>query len=75
MENNISKLTLPQLVWLATGQVVGAGVVTIVGAALGVTGYSAWFAYSAAVVMGLARIFRKFSFSARRLFPAAFTEW
>lgn len=52
-----NKLTLSQLVWLATGQVIGAGVVTIVGAALGVTGFSAWFAYSAAVVMGFIRIF------------------
>lgn len=69
MENNISKLTLPQLVWLATGQVVGAGVVTIVGAALGVTGYSAWFAYSAAVVMGLARIFPQIFFFSTEVVP------
>ena len=50
------KLSLMQLVWIATGQVVGAGVVTIVGSALGVTGYSAWFAFSAAVLMGLIRV-------------------
>ena len=50
------KLSLMQLVWIATGHVVGAGVVTIVGSALGVTGYSAWFAFSAAVLMGLVRV-------------------
>lgn len=56
MEKQDKKLTLAQLVWLATGQVIGAGVVTIVGSALAATGYSAYFAYSAAVGVGLLRI-------------------
>lgn len=64
-EQREAKLSLSQLVWIATGQVVGAGVVTIVGSALAVTGYSAWFAYSAAVIMGLLRILpQMFFFSA-----------
>ncbi len=50
------KLSLAELVWIATGQVIGAGVVTIVGSALKATGFSAWFAFSAAVLLGLARI-------------------
>ena len=53
------------LIWIGTGQVVGAGVVTIVGSALAVTGYSAWFAYSVAVLFGLMRILpQAFFFSA-----------
>ena len=56
-EQREAKLSLSQLVWIATGQVVGAGVVTIVGSALAVTGYSAWFAYSAAVIMGTVAYF------------------
>ncbi len=64
-EQKEAKLSLSQLVWIATGQVVGAGVVTIVGSALAVTGYSAWFAYSAAVLMGFLRILlQMFFFSA-----------
>lgn len=63
------KLTLSQLVWLATGQVVGAGVVTIVGAAIAVTGYSAWFAYSAAVLMGLFRILPQLFFFSTEVVP------
>lgn len=64
-EQREKKLNLSQLVWIATGQVVGAGVVTIVGSALAVTGFSAWFAYSAAVGMGFLRILpQMFFFSA-----------
>lgn len=45
-------LGLISLVALAAGQVIGAGVVTLIGAAIGVTGRSAWLAYALAVTMG-----------------------
>lgn len=66
------QLTLSQLVWLATGQVVGAGVVTIVGVALGVTGFSAWFAYTAAVVTGFVRILPYVFFFSALVVPGGF---
>jgi APA family basic amino acid/polyamine antiporter len=45
-------LGLISLVALAAGQVIGAGVVTLVGTAVAVTGRSVWLAYAGAVVMG-----------------------
>ena len=45
------------LVALAAGQVVGAGVVTLVGATIPLTGRSVWLAYGAAVVLGFCTIF------------------
>jgi APA family basic amino acid/polyamine antiporter len=55
MENSESKkgLGLFTLIMLATGQVIGAGVVTLVGTSIAFTGRSAWLAYAAAVIMGL----------------------
>jgi APA family basic amino acid/polyamine antiporter len=52
--NGIQKkgLGVVSLVALAAGQVIGAGVVTLVGAAVGLTGRSVWLAYAGAVVMG-----------------------
>jgi APA family basic amino acid/polyamine antiporter len=50
-------LGLIQLTALATGQVIGAGVVTLVGGSIGLTGMSAWLAYAVAVLMGLCIIF------------------
>jgi APA family basic amino acid/polyamine antiporter len=52
--NGIQKkgLGLISLVALAAGQVIGAGVVTLVGAAVGITGQAVWLAYVGAVVMG-----------------------
>ena len=50
-------LGLFSLTALATGQVIGAGVVTLIGIAIGITGRSAWLAYAAAVVMGFCIIF------------------
>ncbi|WP_440895667.1 hypothetical protein ACS127_14095 [Amphibacillus sp. Q70] len=47
------KLSLVSLVAIAAGQVIGAGVVTLIGPAIGVTGMSAWLAYGAAVIVGL----------------------
>ncbi|MDR1239748.1 MAG: APC family permease [Treponema sp.] len=52
--NGIQKkgLGLVSLVALAAGQVIGAGVVTLVGAAVDITGRAVWLAYAGAVVMG-----------------------
>ncbi len=46
-------LKRPELYALSLGQVIGAGVITTVGPAIGMTGYSAWVAYAAALVIGL----------------------
>ncbi|MEG1783161.1 MAG: hypothetical protein RR253_07930, partial [Oscillospiraceae bacterium] len=53
MEN---KLNLKQLIWIGTGHVVGAGVVSIVGSALAVSGYSAWLAFALACFLSFLRI-------------------
>ncbi len=53
MEN---KLTLNQLVWIGTGHVIGAGVVSIVGSALAATGYSVWIAFLVACILSFIRI-------------------
>ena len=45
-------LGLFALVALAAGQVIGAGVVTLTGISIGITGHSAWLAYASAVIMG-----------------------
>lgn len=50
--STINKLGLGDLVALAAGQVIGAGVVTLVGQAIGLTGRSAWVAYATAVILG-----------------------
>lgn len=42
----------PELYALAIGQVIGAGVITLVVPAIKMTGYSAWLAYFAAILMG-----------------------
>lgn len=41
-----------ELYALAIGQVIGAGVITLVVPAIKMTGYSAWLAYFAAIIMG-----------------------
>ncbi len=51
------------LVWCATGQVIGAGVISITGAAVALTGRSAWLAYAVAVAIGLIRILPEIFFS------------
>lgn len=38
---------------LGLGQVIGAGIITTIGPATGLTGYSVWLAYFAAVLLGL----------------------
>ena len=53
MEN---KLSLKQLVWIGTGHVIGAGVVSIVGSRLGATGYSMWMAFLVACILSFIRI-------------------
>ena len=49
---NERKLGLTDLVAISTGQVIGAGVVTLIGTAAAITGVSAWLAYGAAVIVG-----------------------
>ncbi len=50
------KLDLKQLVWIGTGHVIGAGVVSIVGSRLAVTGYSVWLAFLVACILSFIRI-------------------
>jgi len=52
MTEEKNRLGLFALVALAAGQVIGAGVVTLTGISIGITGHSAWLAYASAVVMG-----------------------
>lgn len=51
-----SKLDLKQLIWIGTGHVIGAGVVSIVGSALAVTGNSVWLAFLVACILSFIRI-------------------
>lgn len=62
-------LSLIQLVWVGTGQVVGAGIITITGAAIGVTGRSVWVAFAIAVLMGLCRILPTIFFCSTMVTP------
>jgi len=62
-------LSLIQLVWIGTGQVVGAGIITITGAAIMVTGRSVWVAYAVAVLMGLFRILPSIFFTSAMVTP------
>jgi amino acid transporter len=50
------KLKLADLIAISAGQVIGAGVVTIIGPAIKSTGISAWLAYGVAVVVGFISI-------------------
>ncbi len=50
------KLDLATLIFIATGQVIGAGVVTVIGPAISATGNSAWLSYGAAVLLGFLTI-------------------
>ncbi|WP_024293791.1 APC family permease [Lacrimispora indolis] len=45
-----------ELYALAIGQVIGAGVITLIVPAIKMTGYSAWLAYFAAIIMGFVMI-------------------
>ena len=45
-----------ELYALAIGQVIGAGVITLIVPAIKMTGYSAWLAYLAAILLGLIMI-------------------
>lgn len=49
-------LNLNNLYALSIGQVIGAGVITLIGPAIALTGYSAWFAYGLAVILGFIAI-------------------
>ena len=46
----------PELYALAIGQVIGAGVITLIVPAIKMTGYSAWLAYFCAILMGFVMI-------------------
>ncbi|MBS7528181.1 amino acid permease [Fusibacter paucivorans] len=46
------KLGKGELYAIALGQVIGVGVITLVGPMIGLTGYSVWLAYAIAVVLG-----------------------
>lgn len=50
------KLKKPELYALSIGQVIGAGVITLIVPAIKMTGYSAWLAYLAAIIMGVIMI-------------------
>ncbi|MBF4692593.1 APC family permease [Fusibacter ferrireducens] len=50
--NDDGVLGFTELWALGVGQVIGAGVITLVGPAIGLTGHSAWLAYLIAVVIG-----------------------
>ena len=50
--NDVGVLGFTELWALGIGQVIGAGVITLVGPAIGLTGHSAWLAYFVAVVIG-----------------------
>ena len=56
-ENKSQGLGIKELTSLAAGQVIGAGVVTLVGQAIGVTGRSVWLAYATAILLGFCIIF------------------
>jgi APA family basic amino acid/polyamine antiporter len=47
------KLGKIDLLSLAVGQTIGAGVITMIGPAIGLTGRSAWLAFAAAVLFGI----------------------
>ena len=51
-----NKLDYRQLVWIGTGHVIGAGVVSIVGSALNATGNSVWLAFLTACILSFIRI-------------------
>ena len=43
---------------IAIGMVIGSGMVTLIGPAMAMTGYSVWLAYLTAIVMGFLWYFR-----------------
>lgn len=49
-------LKKPELYALSIGQVIGAGVITLIVPAIKMTGYSAWLAYFVAIIMGFIMI-------------------
>lgn len=56
MSGTTRKLKLTDLVAISSGQVTGAGVITLIGTAIGVAGMSAWLAYGAAIFVGFLSI-------------------
>ncbi len=52
VKNGEGVLGFTELWAIGIGQVIGAGVITLIGPAIGLTGYSAWLAYFVAVCLG-----------------------
>ncbi|MPW26347.1 amino acid permease [Alkalibaculum sp. M08DMB] len=50
--NDSGVLGFTELWALGIGQVIGAGVITLIGPAIGLTGYSVWLAYFIAIIIG-----------------------
>lgn len=55
-EPKAGTLGLTELYALAIGQVIGAGVITLIVPAIKMTGYSAWLAYLVAILVGFLMI-------------------
>jgi amino acid transporter len=53
LNNDKNLLGFVDLWALGVGQVIGAGIITTIGPAIGLTGYSVWLAYFAAIILGL----------------------
>lgn len=53
VKNDKNLLSFVDLWALGLGQVIGAGIITTIGPAIGLTGYSVWLAYFAAIILGL----------------------
>lgn len=49
-------LSLVDLVAISSGQVIGAGIITLIGPAISETGFSAWLAYTTAIIIGFLSI-------------------
>ena len=60
-----------ELYALAIGQVIGAGVITLIVPAIKMTGYSAWLAYFVAILMGFVMILPFVFISSTRIFAVA----
>ncbi len=65
----MKKLKLKDLVFIGTGHVIGAGVVTIVGSALNATGYSTWLAFLFTCLLSFFRIVPFLFFSNALVLP------
>lgn len=65
-------LNLMHLYCLSIGQVIGAGVITLIGPAITATGYSAWLGYALAVILGFICICPTVTFSGTLRFTGGY---